>query len=337
MAKNGVQEHKVSDEEKSMLSEEELAALQDEDDDADDDIDEDEDDADDEDADDEEEGDDEEEDDSAGDDEADKDGDKDKDKGKSDDKDKDKDKGKDGKKTDDDADDDDGDEPDARMPQYKIDEAKVTAAKTTLQGLEQKFTDLRKKFKDGDVDEDEYDQQVRALNSEERNAQKVIDRAELLTELNQTNKEETWEAAQDRFFGRKENKIFEDDLVFPMLQTAVNKVRATPAAEGKPYSWVLKQASDMVKQKIGHVDTATLDKRDGKKGKETAAGKELEKRRKAKSGEDIPSLHNKPAADANTDEYTGKFARLSGLKGMELEEAVASMSEADQMEWAEKG
>ncbi|HEY0964090.1 MAG TPA: hypothetical protein VGE69_17205 [Pseudomonadales bacterium] len=220
-------------------------------------------------------------------------------------------------------------QPDTRLPQYQINPDELKKAKEVVDGIEARFDDLAKRFHDGDIDEAAYAKENRALQREERAAQKIVDRAEIYEEVNRTNANETWEAAQDSFFARPENKILEDELVMPMMQVALNQVRAKPDAEGKPYSWHLSQAAKIVKAKIGYVEAPPITR------KNTPAQDELNKRQQRR--QDPPqTLAHKPAADDNAAEYTGKFAHLSGLTGMELEEAVAGLSEADQKEWAEK-
>ncbi len=331
MPKSTVQEHNIDDEDRALLAPEELAALQgDEDDDDPDAGDEDDPDA----GEGGEGGDGDEDEDDEGDDDADGGGDPAGDKAKppaGDDKDK-----KPAAKTDaaGEGDEDDTDEPDPRMPQYKIDEEALKAARATVDGIDAKYEALAKQFSDGDIDETEYHKQNRSLAKEEREAQKLIDRAEIYEEVSRANRDESWDAAQDRYFSRPENAVLLDELVFPSMQVALNKVRATPEAEGKTYSWLLKKAGQMVKEKIGYVETPDL--KGGGKDKQTPAQQEIQ-RRKAKRDDMPPTLAHKPAADGNANEYTGKFAHLSGLAGMDLEDAVASMSEADQREWAEKG
>lgn len=266
------------------------------------------------------------------------------DKSKGDKKPDDKKAGKDGDEDEDgeedDADDDTYTPPAPKAPRYQVDDAAATKAKADLKTIESEFDALGEKFGNGDVDEVEYHKQMRALNKREREAERVLEKAETYAELNQANHGNDLQSAQNRFFANKENALFNDDVLFPVLQAALDKVGRDPkykaAVENEDFDTLLTEAGRLAREKIG----APAIKPAGKADKNTKAADEINKRRAArdKAGDVIDkTLAGKTQAAGDAEEYTGKFAHLSGKEGLDLEAALSVLSEEDQREWAERG
>ncbi|MDP2346722.1 MAG: hypothetical protein Q8N34_03240 [Gammaproteobacteria bacterium] len=222
-----------------------------------------------------------------------------------------------------------------KSAKYSIDEQAVAAAKKVLDDIDGEFEALGEKFDKGDIDEKTFATESRALQRKERDASRVVDRAEIYKDLNVSNETNDLKGAQERFFRKPENKFFDDELTFPALQAALNIVSQDPKFSGASYDAMLAEAGKRAMKKFGH--PAADDKADKTPGKKSAKDK-LNDRREAKDkvqGVIDKTLSDKTGAGKDDGKYAGKFDHLESLEGMELEQALASMSEDDQRRWAE--
>lgn len=207
------------------------------------------------------------------------------------------------------------------------DMAREEAAKAKLTEIDGQIAVLDQKFEDGDITGKEYREAQRKLN-EERDAQReVLTEVKVSRQLREERAREAWEEAQDRFFGAAENQRFvKNNILFKALNDEVISIARSPEAAGKNGDWVLAEAKKRVEEAFGAAPAAAPDKQDKQGGKDKPARPQ----RPAKLPPDIGSL---PAAGGESPQ-DGRFAHLDKLEGVALEEAVAKMSAADQEAWA---
>ena len=124
-----------------------------------------------------------------------------------------------------------------------IDYAEVLLASTTKQAeLEAQLKDLATKFDDGEMDDADYNIEVRKIEraiarveAKMELAEEQIEAQNAAEEANQAKLMAQWEKAQVDFFAKPENKaIAEDDAMFNSLDVHVKKILAagnTPIAD----------------------------------------------------------------------------------------------------------
>lgn len=253
-----------------------------------------------------------------------------------------------GKKAKTDGDDDNPDEEDddidepvvSKLPRFNIDEKDVKAAQDTLDSIGTERKELRTKFRDGDIDEDEYHDALEDLDEKRHKAQRTVDRAEDLKEHNEKNAAREWEITQETFYSMTDNKVFQEDPdARALLQIKLDQAAADPNNAKRSNMGLLLIAAREARKTMAKFAGEPVTKRSGKKAK-TPAEKEIQRRRdkRTKTSEDLDkTLAGKTkAAKESSSKVSAKFEHLEGLNGLDLEEALANMTEAEQAEWAEK-
>lgn len=245
---------------------------------------------------------------------------------------------------DDDGKDDDEDEIQepivSKLPRFSVDEKDVQTAQTELESIGTERKDLRARFRDGDIDEDEYHDQLEKLDEKRHKAQRTIDRAEDRKEHNEKNAAREWEITQETFYSMPDNKIFQDDPdARTLLQFKLDQAAANPANESRTNMGLLLIAAKEARKTMAKFAGKQPDDKPGKKN-QTAAEKEIQRRRNKRNqvNEDLDkTLAGKTKAGKESQtKFSAKFDHLENLDGMDLEEALANMSEADQAEWAQR-
>ena len=200
-----------------------------------------------------------------------------------------------------------------------IDYAEVLLASTTKQAeLEAQLKDLATKFDDGELDDADYNIEVRKIEraiarveAKMELAEEQIEAQNAAAEANQAKLMAQWEKAQVDFFAKPENKaIAEDDAMFNSLDVHVKKILA---AGNTPIADVL----DLAKHNL----LAGIAKLTGQKVPD--APKQNTKP-KAPQVELPPTLGNIPSAIPNAD--GDEFGYIDKLSGRKYEDAVAKLT-----------
>lgn len=184
---------------------------------------------------------------------------------------------------------------------------------------------LAQKFRDGDIDLDEFNTQSDALESkrDELNRHKI--KAELYEDMNTQSGEQVWANTVNSFVtnvAKAEGIDYRKDAdKAGDLDIFVKRLAENKANDGKPMNWFLQEAHKRVKALHGIQDKAAKEEtpqdklkaaRDGRKPPIDAAPK---------------TLAQVPGGDGPGD-VAGEFADVESLEGMELEDAIARMTPA---------
>ncbi len=200
-----------------------------------------------------------------------------------------------------------------------IDYAEVLLASTTKQAeLEAQLKDLATKFDDGEMDDADYNIEVRKIEraiarveAKMELAEEQIEAQNAAAEANQAKLMAQWEKAQVDFFAKPENKaIAEDDAMFNSLDAHVKKILA---AGNTPIADVL----DLAKHNL----LAGIAKLTGQKVPDAP---KPSTKPKAPQVELPPTLGNIPSAIPNAD--GDEFGYIDKLSGRKYEDAVAKLT-----------
>jgi len=200
-----------------------------------------------------------------------------------------------------------------------IDYAEVLLASTTKQAeLEAQLKDLATKFDDGELDDADYNIEVRKIEraiarveAKMELAEEQIEAQNAAAEANQAKLMAQWEKAQVDFFAKPENKaIAEDDAMFNSLDVHVKKILA---AGNTPIGDVL----DLAKHNL----LAGIAKLTGQKVPDAP---KPSTKPKAPQVELPPTLGNIPSAIPNAD--GDEFGYIDKLSGRKYEDAVAKLT-----------
>ncbi len=200
-----------------------------------------------------------------------------------------------------------------------IDYANVLLAATTKQAeLEARLKELAEKFDDGELEDAEYNIEVRKVEraiarveAKMELAEEQIEAQNAAAEANQAKLIAQWEKEQVDFFAKAENKVFaEDDALFNSLDAHVKKILA---AGNVPIADVLSTAKHNLLTSIAKVTGQKLPDAPKPNAKAKAPQVELP-----------PTLGNIPSAIPNAD--GDEFGYIDKLSGRKYEDAVAKLT-----------
>lgn len=180
-----------------------------------------------------------------------------------------------------------------------------------LAELDQKESDIEKKFDDGEIDRDEMRKQLKVI-SEERQDLKIADAlAKQAGEQNADIKAQRWQWEQERFFATEKASIYKNESILAALNVEVKKLANDSANAKKPASFFLEEADRQVRKLFGMGDAPL------KAVKQAGRQPDLSK---------VPkTLAQLPAAEmAETGDV--EFAYLEKLEGMDLERALRKLT-----------
>lgn len=116
----------------------------------------------------------------------------------------------------------------------------VQRAESALDKLNTDMADLKKKFDEGDIAVDEY------IDERDRLSRAIV-KAELKAELAQENAAKSWEKSQKDFLGSEASSFLrESDVVYDAFAMQVNKLIADPKSASMSDEALLKAARDKV-------------------------------------------------------------------------------------------
>ncbi len=228
--------------------------------------------------------------------------------------------------------------------------------------IETRRAEALQQFKDGDIDAEEFSTQIQTVESELRVLDRAQVKAEISAEATKQAAEQEWaweikrfmrdtatregidyrvDLAQQNLIRAQESKKAEDIAVAQealrrtrrlnaALDVEVKAISQEPESEGKTSVWCLHEAHRRLKADFGLGKKATVAK--------PADSEKADLRRKPDLKVVPPNLGSVPAAGGADDSTGGgEFAHLDNLEGMELENALAAMSRADQDRYLRAG
>lgn len=184
---------------------------------------------------------------------------------------------------------------------------------------------LAQKFRDGDIDLEEFNTQSDALESkrDELNRHKI--KAEIYEDMNTQSGEQVWANTVHSFVvnvAKSEGIDYRKDAdKAGDLDIFVKRLAENKANDGKPMNWFLQEAHKRVKALHGIQDKAAEHKEKTPQDKLKAA----RETRKPPIDAAPKTLAQVPGGDGPGD-VSGEFADIEGLEGLELEDAIARMT-----------
>lgn len=187
-----------------------------------------------------------------------------------------------------------------------------------LAEIETKQTELDTRLEDGDIDLKEYTQQLRKLNEQETDlkmSKMIADNEEKQLIKAVTDK---WDWFQEQFFTKPANKIYsENNMLYAAFNAKTMELAAIPANEGKSGAWFLEEADRQVRKLFV-----------GKDDKDNVVDINKNGNRKPDLKNIPKTLGSLPAA-TNSEASENEFADIDNLEGMEYESALALMEAKD--------
>lgn len=187
-----------------------------------------------------------------------------------------------------------------------------------MQALADQKKDLRSQLNNGDIDMDAYEDAKDAIVNQELQLQAQNLKAQIAAEQGQQAAKDRWDWEQERFFADKGNAIYKDKYTVAMLDAVVKDLAQAPANAQRPAAWFLSEADRLVRDRIG---AARSDKIDPKEL--TKSNRKPDLSRIPKSIGDLPSAELPETGEE-------EFGHLEKLSGLKLEAAIAKMSPAQQ-------
>lgn len=249
------------------------------------------------------------------------------------------DKGKDDGAADDQGDGGDGDTPTGAINPDMLG-VDVAAAKERLTAIDGEIAtltetrnaalkDLKEKYEEGYIDAEEYAEQRDAITSKVNDEKITLieERAGLKSDvrfvegLGRASYVQRWQADRDAFMAQN-HAIKDDDVLYDAYSRQIEKIGATD--EGRKMTNV--QLLEAAKKKIAHL----LPKDDPGETAEQKRARLIREAREAQALKDkgkaakMKTLRGAPSADHDQDD--SKFARLDALEGEALEEALATLT-----------
>lgn len=179
-----------------------------------------------------------------------------------------------------------------------------------------KLDDLDSKLEDGDIDLKQYTKEVRALSEEQTDLKMAKLTADNAEQNNLDVATQRWQWEIDQFFGEEANKIYKDSkMLSAALDAAVKEIAGKPENVNRNGAWFLKEADKEVRKEFGKAtpDNKVVDIKGARKPNLTNIPK---------------TLGNLPSADTN-EIGDNEFAYLDDLEGMDYENALASLERKD--------
>ncbi len=189
-----------------------------------------------------------------------------------------------------------------------------TDAETKLKEIGTQKEELITKFDDGEITAKEYQQQLDALAKQERDIERAVERAELAAEMEQQRLKNEWMATVNSFVDA--NPVYkENPRLYRALDQEVRDVASSEEGKTMSGAKILAKAHENL--------TAAFNLPKPQTAQDTKP--------KAPKAEVPPSLHGVPAADAN-DVSGGKYAaldRLASTNPIAYEEALMKLPEEE--------
>lgn len=111
--------------------------------------------------------------------------------------------------------------------------------------------DLGQKYQDGEIDWAEFESQRDALDEQALDLREARSQADLMGKLTAQTEAQHWQWEQDRFFAQKSSQFYKDDeLAYVALDHTIKRLAGDAANTGKPMSWFLEEADRAVRARF---------------------------------------------------------------------------------------
>ena len=217
-------------------------------------------------------------------------------------------------------DDEEGDDKEDKKTDTDADDTDASSSDDGKQSVDNEYEDKIKaldiKLDEGDIDFDDYKKQLLAVERERT-------RAIVREETSRISAEKTWESEQSEFFSDKDNaKLKQNPIVYDAFAREVNRLLGVKEWKSKAGPEILAKAKEAIKAAFGIQDSKESHKKEDSDGEKAlkAAKKSSGKRTGPKTLKDVP------ASDKNTDDG---YEYLDKLEGAEYEIALSKLSESE--------
>lgn len=184
---------------------------------------------------------------------------------------------------------------------------------------------LDKTLADGDIDYAAHAKENRVLSTTLADLSAMKREAEFVAGNNDLMADQHWNWEVERFV--EENEQFKNPVVYGALRGALEELYADEDNSGKSYRWFLREAASGV-QSAFNLDPVVVPVDEGTKDEEVQRTEQIQKEHTDKPQDPPPkTLASIPAAAAE-EESADEFAQIDKLEGMELEAALAKMPKA---------
>lgn len=207
---------------------------------------------------------------------------------------------------------------DAEMPEGYEDRIKE---------LEGKRETLDTDFDDGELTSQEYRQQLREIENEERELRDQAFKANIAQEMQENRQKTAWQNTVNSFLD--ENDVYKQSrALYRELNDTVIEIANSEEAAKMTGDQILAEAhkrvsSDPALAPVFERGQSKQDAGDDDKGKQEGKGKDGKKLERRNVP---PTLANVPASDMTDAEEGGRFAKLDKMDGLELESELAKLS-----------
>jgi hypothetical protein len=149
--------------------------------------------------------------------------------------------------------------------------------------------------------------------------------AEFVAGNNEVMADQHWNWEVDRF--TEENEEFKNPVVYGALRGALEELYADEENGGKSYRWFLRTAATSVRDAF-NMDKPAIPADEGDKDDEVKRTEQIQDEQKSKPQEPPPKTLGAIPVAGETEESTDEFAQIDKLEGMDLEAALAKMPKA---------
>lgn len=134
------------------------------------------------------------------------------------------------------------------MTQYRV--TPVDGYDDKMAAFKGQKVDLRKQLNDGELSLDEYDAKKDEIGAQEQELREQKLKADIASEQNAQNAEDRWKWDQERFFGEEKNAIYKDDIIMSAYDKAVRNLGNDEANGNRSGQWFLNEADRIVREKF---------------------------------------------------------------------------------------
>lgn len=200
------------------------------------------------------------------------------------------------------------------QPEFRAQLPEGLADKITA--LDTRTADLIEKLETGEIDLPDFMAQKSAIDNERLQLTLAQKQAEWAQSQNEDARAQRWKWEQERFFGQEKAGIYKDKIMLAALDASVKQLASDNAHASKPASFFLEEADRQVRSRFNIAgNTKAADEK----------AKETKQRREPDTSKLPKTLANLPAADI-AETGADEFAYLDKLEGIALEQALRKLT-----------
>ena len=194
-----------------------------------------------------------------------------------------------------------------------------------LQEANDMILDLDNQLQEGNIDYAAHAKQNRELTTTLAELGAMKREAEFVVGNNELMADQHWNWEVERFV--EENEQFKNPVVYGALRGSLEELYADEENAGKPYRWFLRTAASGV-QDAFNLPKKDLPAEEGTKDEEVVRTEQIQAEHKDKPQDPPPKTLGAVPVASETEEATDEFAQIDKLEGMDLEAALAKMPKA---------